>query len=200
MEKGTENPAEGGTLRLAQKTQYPYDGEILIQVLEAPETPVSLQLRIPFWAETPRVCVNKEEAAGNQGIRLLLCKPGLPRGRYRKAQLRVLPEGVGGELRMAGKGSLFYGPLLLCADQHYDDSLIVEHLPCLDPKTAMVEAVCKGEAPGALFKLKWKDGSAALCDLYSAGVSGSAYTTWFPMENLEPLSFSKSNPFRLKRY
>lgn len=193
-------PLEGGTLRLAQKTQYPYDGEILIQVLEAPETLVSLQLRIPFWAEAPRVCVNKEEVAEIKESGYYCVSRVFHAGDTVRLSLGFCLKVWAGELRMAGKGSLFYGPLLLCADQHYDDSLDVEHLPCLDPKTAMVEAVCKGEAPGALFKLKWKDGSAALCDLYSAGVSGSAYTTWFPMENLEPLPFSKSNPFRLKRY
>ncbi|MBO1752119.1 glycoside hydrolase family 127 protein [Actinotalea sp. BY-33] len=40
----------GGTLALRVVTGYPVDGEVHVEVLEAPERPVTLRLRVPQWA------------------------------------------------------------------------------------------------------------------------------------------------------
>ena len=41
----------GGRLSLAVETDYPWDGRVAVRVLEAPEAPVTLSLRVPAWAE-----------------------------------------------------------------------------------------------------------------------------------------------------
>ena len=41
-----------------QRTQYPWDGEVTLTVLEAPSAPVALALRIPAWAGGATVAVN----------------------------------------------------------------------------------------------------------------------------------------------
>lgn len=47
-----------GPVRLQQRTGYPFDGEIVIIVLGAPDEPVSLNLRIPAWTQDAAVHVN----------------------------------------------------------------------------------------------------------------------------------------------
>ena len=42
---------DGGVIRLAQQTDYPWSGGIRIAVTQAPDRPVSIRLRIPGWAE-----------------------------------------------------------------------------------------------------------------------------------------------------
>ncbi|MGD1029837.1 MAG: beta-L-arabinofuranosidase domain-containing protein [Opitutaceae bacterium] len=41
---------DGGRIRLKQETNYPWDGKIRIEVVEAPDRPVALKLRIPGWS------------------------------------------------------------------------------------------------------------------------------------------------------
>ncbi len=47
---------ESGRLRLSMRTEYPWDGLVAIEVLEAPKKECSLRLRIPHWA-TGATCV-----------------------------------------------------------------------------------------------------------------------------------------------
>ncbi|HUT91319.1 MAG TPA: glycoside hydrolase family 127 protein [Thermoguttaceae bacterium] len=53
----TELP-HGTAVRLAQETDYPWDGRVRITVHEAPSTELALMLRIPGWAEQASVTVN----------------------------------------------------------------------------------------------------------------------------------------------
>jgi DUF1680 family protein len=50
----------GSPIRVNQQTKYPWEGTIRIVVEEAPQKELSLFLRIPGWAEDPRVTVNGE--------------------------------------------------------------------------------------------------------------------------------------------
>ena len=51
--------ADGSTVKLAQVTDYPWDGHIKVTLEEiATSRPVSLHFRIPGWAENPVVTVN----------------------------------------------------------------------------------------------------------------------------------------------
>lgn len=50
--------ADGRRVRLEQKTNYPWDGEIRITLRECPSTPVRLKLRIPGWAKSAKLKVH----------------------------------------------------------------------------------------------------------------------------------------------
>jgi hypothetical protein len=41
---------KAGPVRLAIETEYPWDGRVKVEVLEAPEAPWSLSLRVPAWS------------------------------------------------------------------------------------------------------------------------------------------------------
>jgi DUF1680 family protein len=55
-------PGQGAaTVRLAQFTEYPWDGKVRIEFQATPGREFSLKLRIPGWAESPTIRVNGEE-------------------------------------------------------------------------------------------------------------------------------------------
>lgn len=51
-----------GKVKLAQETEYPWNGRIRIKILAAPEKEFTLKLRIPGWTKTARVRVNLRPA------------------------------------------------------------------------------------------------------------------------------------------
>jgi len=53
---------DGNRVRLEQKTNYPWDGEIRITVLECGSVPIRMKLRIPGWAQSARLRVDGEPA------------------------------------------------------------------------------------------------------------------------------------------
>jgi len=42
---------DGGAVRLEVETRYPQDGDVVVRVLEAPDGPWELSLRVPAWAQ-----------------------------------------------------------------------------------------------------------------------------------------------------
>jgi DUF1680 family protein len=50
--------ADGSRIRLEQKTNYPWDGEISITVVDCDPVPVRLKLRIPGWAESGALSID----------------------------------------------------------------------------------------------------------------------------------------------
>ena len=100
---------------------------------------------------------------------------------------------------MAGKASLFCGPLVLCADGYYDGRLNVEQLPALRAESLKLLRVEPSGFAGSTFTLECGGETLTLCDLYTAGSSGSAYTTWLPMTGIAPKPFARSKPFRLQK-
>jgi uncharacterized protein len=61
---------EGGVVRLAVETDYPWDGRVVVRVVESPSEPWSLSLRVPGWCQSASVRVNSGESqAGHGGTR-----------------------------------------------------------------------------------------------------------------------------------
>jgi uncharacterized protein len=52
---------EAGTLKIRQDTNYPWSGDITITIDEAPAVEISINLRVPAWAQTAAVAVNGEQ-------------------------------------------------------------------------------------------------------------------------------------------
>jgi uncharacterized protein len=66
-----------GIVKLAQETEYPWNGRVRIKILAAPEKEFSLKLRIPGWAKDAQVRVNHRAVAA--GI-LPAVEPGFQPG------------------------------------------------------------------------------------------------------------------------
>ncbi len=57
-----EGEIAGGALKLEQQTGYPWDGDVVLRIDEAPEQTFALALRVPGWAEGAMLTVNGEDA------------------------------------------------------------------------------------------------------------------------------------------
>jgi DUF1680 family protein len=53
---------DGAALRLSQKTNYPWDGNVTLTLQAAPATPFTVFLRIPGWSKNAKVLVNGKQA------------------------------------------------------------------------------------------------------------------------------------------
>ncbi len=187
-----------GCLSFTQETQYPYDGTVTLCIEQAPQTELTLKLRIPFWSEQTLLTVNGEPVAAQKGSYAAVTRVFRPGDRLCLTLDMSLHIWVGEE-RLSQLASLYYGPLLLCADAFYDRRLDVEHLPGLDAASLRVTGIEQTPRAGCLFRVSDGKQAMVLCDLYTAGSSGSNYTSWLPMRAPAPVPFTKENPFRLQR-
>jgi DUF1680 family protein len=115
---------EAGSLKLQETTGYPFDGEIQIEVQEAPESDVSLHLRIPGWMEGKGASI----LLNGQPIAHLELKPGVYATITRTWQpgdrlhlsfpmpVRFL-EAHPYILEDQGKTAVTCGPLVYCAEE-----------------------------------------------------------------------------------
>lgn len=60
------NLKEGETAALVQKTDYPWDGKVIVSVKQAPDRAIFINLRIPGWAEGATIRVNGKPIAEPQ--------------------------------------------------------------------------------------------------------------------------------------
>jgi DUF1680 family protein len=54
---------EGGTVRLAVETDYPWDGRVTVTILETPRQPWTLSMRVPGWCRSGTVRYGADGAA-----------------------------------------------------------------------------------------------------------------------------------------
>ncbi len=186
----------GEAFVLTQHTEYPYTGTISFSTEQAPAQGITLKLRIPFWSETTHLKIGEKKVRLNSGS---YADVHVKAGDTFVLDLDMALQAWAGEARMEGKASLFRGPLVLCADAFYDRSLNVLDLPTLDLKTLRLTSIDQAPRAGRLFHLQDCNRAITVCNLYTAGSSGSPYSTWFPTEALAPKPFSKENPFRLQK-
>lgn len=55
---------DGGTLGLRVSTRYPADGQVHVEVVSAPDRPVTLRLRVPHWADGASLSAPRAAGAG----------------------------------------------------------------------------------------------------------------------------------------
>ncbi len=190
----------GNALSLKQTTEYPADGQVLLQIaLTHPES-FPLSLRIPRWSTTTIVCVNGSpvDAPVIPGSYLMLERTwhdGDTVAIQFDFALRVWQGG--GEY--AGKFACYRGPLLFAADTRFGEPNAGE-TPLLDASTLSFtrEGWTGSIAPWVMGRLR--DGSGTelvVCDFSSAGQTGNPYRSWLPGTNLPPAPESTEWPWAL---
>ncbi len=187
-----------GRLILRQETDYPYDGRVTLCFEEAPDRELTIKLRVPFWSERAELSVNGEPPVSCKSGYVDLCRRFRP-GDTVELRFDMSLRAWVGEERLEGKGSLYYGPLVLCEDPHYDRGRDVEALPILDAGSLRLGKIERTKRAGRTFTVGDGTNELVLCDLYTAGATGSPYTTWLPMTGIKPRPFTRENPFRLQR-
>jgi len=191
----------GERVTLEQETDYPRQPEVLVRVrLERPRR-FPLRLRIPHWSAATTVRVNGRPVAARPGSYLALERTWQEGDRIELTLDLRLHFWVG-ERECAGKCAIYRGPLLLAYDPRFNPGLPAEQIPALPASALRPELVAwRGEpSPWVLVRVAGRGGEPVLlCDFASAGAAGTRYQSWLPVQEVEPVPFSKGNPLRSTR-
>ncbi|MHB0960119.1 MAG: beta-L-arabinofuranosidase domain-containing protein [Pirellulaceae bacterium] len=210
---------DGVTVALRQDTRYPLDGTVKIQIQTKEPHEFALRLRIPAWsAKTAVQVVSAQRAAGRKDSRAEEASDQRASGgvstspepgsylvlnrRWTSGDTVELQfdmplryEPGGGE--MAGRMSVYRGPLLLAYDVLLNDNAPPDPVPCTPsdlqqarvsfPASAPDQARIGRFSPWLIVDVPRGDGTVLrLCDFASAGARGSHYVSWLPAEQIAP--------------
>ena len=110
----------GVGLKVAQKTNYPWDGDVEIRVTPAEASEFTFYLRIPGWADRAQVNVNaKSLTAVTPGTYLPIRRRWSP-GDVIQLKVEVVPQIIEANPRVAddsGRVAIQRGPLIYCLEE-----------------------------------------------------------------------------------
>ena len=110
----------GAGLKVAQKTSYPWDGNVDITVTPAEPSEFTFYVRIPGWADHAQVTVNKQaQASANPGQYLPIRRRWSP-GDVIQLRVEVVPQVIAANPRVAddsGRVAIQRGPLIYCLEE-----------------------------------------------------------------------------------
>lgn len=193
----TFSTSEDGDWTLTQKTQYPVQNKVEIEVTPPQNTTTTLNLRIPEWSKETSVKVNGEAVSGVQAGSYLPIKREWKAGDRIELTLDFSIRWITGDENVGLKSSLFVGPLLLTYDQKFN-SFDPGEIPELDSKHLDYTEVPLPECqfkPIRLLQFKGTNGKLLnLCDFATAGAPGTFYESWLPLLNDGPAAFFLKKP------
>ncbi len=110
----------GAGLKIAQKTNYPWDGDVEMTVSPAQASDFTLYLRIPGWSSAAKVTVNGTAVSGAVAGQYLAVKRRWAAGDKVRLQLDMTPQVVTANPRVQdnrGRVAVQRGPLVYCIEQ-----------------------------------------------------------------------------------
>ena len=111
---------DGTGLRVAQKTNYPWDGAVGITVTPAKATEFTLFLRVPGWSDGTQVTVNGQAVSGATPGQYLALKRRWSSGDVVKVEFGMTPQVIEANPRVVddyGRAAVQRGPLVFCLEQ-----------------------------------------------------------------------------------
>src|SRR5207253_1487707 len=111
---------DGTGLKITQKTNYPWDGNVEIVVSPAQASDFTFWLRIPGWSDRPQVTVNGKEFSGAAPGKYLPIRRRWSPGDVIHLQAPMIPQLLAANPRVAddtGRVALQRGPLVYCLEQ-----------------------------------------------------------------------------------
>lgn len=191
---------KGGALaRFDVETDYPRSGRVVIKVGVDQPSKFPLALRIPQWSTATKLTVAGEAQADVKPATYHIIDREWKPGDAVELELDMSPRVWVGEKAVAGRSSLYVGPVLLAYDASLNDNgpddpepidaRSVRILPASDAKGA--------STPMVLAEAKTADGKTIkLCDFATAGADGSRYRTWLRADHVSPTPFSREHSLR----
>lgn len=174
----------GKQVTIIQSGSYPFGSDLKIEVRADEGFEGDIRLRIPFWSEKTNVVRNGEPVEGVTA-RSYLTMEKASSGDVYELTFDMSPHFWQGNMELGGKTSIYLGPILMTADQRFNDGNW-EQLPTLKLSGLVLEnAECPDSiypTPYLLVKASSGENSVVLCDFASAGQTGTQYTTWLPTE------------------
>ena len=187
---------QDGVIRLEQKTRYPADGRIILSIDSCDLTNANLRLRIPAWSKNTSVSINEQYLDPPKPGQYLCINPNWKEGVNIVLDLDMSIHTWIGDGAVAGKVSLYYGPLLLAFDSHYN-TIDVDEIPTMSLKdlSYVSKEVNERFIPLVLFEFKGsEDRNYNLCDFATAGAYGTHYRSWLPVCDAPPAKFYLRHP------
>lgn len=112
---------ENGTgLKVAQKTNYPWDGNVEINVTPAQASDFTLYVRIPGWTDAAQVTVNGKALTGATPGQYLPIRRRWSSGDVVQLKIDVVPQVIEANPRVAddtGRVAIQRGPLIYCLEE-----------------------------------------------------------------------------------
>ncbi|MBQ6620576.1 MAG: glycoside hydrolase family 127 protein [Thermoguttaceae bacterium] len=192
---GTMTTTLGGEpVTVTQKTSYPLDGEIEINIQTKQTKPFTVLVRVPRWAEggTVRTAAGDETLTPGTYWRLSY-NPGSTGAIRLSFPMPLRYES--GDLAFADTMSIYRGPILLAYDQRYNE-FENDAIPAVTPdllEKASVEFPPKDERAelfGAYTPMLRvtipAEKPLVLTDFATAGVLGTVYVSWIPARDILP--------------
>ena len=193
---------DGTTWSFIQKTGYPVNGIVEVEVSPPHAATQALHLRIPEWSQSTKVSVNGapvENVLPGSYLKIeRIWKPGDKVLLELDLRLRALR----GDKHVQFNTSLLRGPILLTFDQKYN-TMDPADMPELDLNSmALVplpvdDSILKDRPLGPIVALATQavDGKrVVLCDFGSAGAYGTLYRSWLPVRNAPLAPFQLQHP------
>ena len=191
----TKTPS-GAPLKLMQETDYPRDGDIVLELGLKNDEPFAIQLRIPSWSSETKVEVDGRSVAVSAPGTYLTLERTWRDGDTIHLSLDMSFHFWAGEREAAGKASIYQGPVLLAYDPRYND-MDPDDVPELDIRNLAYEPIAwDGDLPPwTLLRLKAAGGrDLILCDYASAGAVGTYCRSWLPIAGVRPVPFDRARP------
>ena len=187
---------DGSRLRLEQTTVYPRDGQVRIHVTPSSPGEFSLRFRIPAWSKETSLLLNDERQSGVEaGGYFEIARTWHP-GDVVELELDMSVRTWIGDGAASDKVSLYYGPLLLAFDSHWNSMDTVE-IPPLDYGDLTWQRIQKDGRFSPIVSLRFRSESGEaldLCDFATAGAYGTHYVSWLPVVNAPPAGFELVEP------
>lgn len=179
---------DGTPVALDMKTDYPEDGNIELTVSARSQKPFAVKLRVPPWCNQAAVQVNHKKVRGKTGDDgYLALRRNWRDGDKIELHLDVRQRIVSGSHKDEGKLAVFYGPLVLAADQDASGGQSAYITRIADPAKLVVTPEPAPSTidpwPGArIFAVA--DGGTnlpfRLVPFADAGETGGDYQIWLP--------------------
>jgi len=135
----------GAGLKVAQKTNYPWDGAVELDVTPEQASQFTFYVRIPEWAAGARVAVNGQPVSGVKAGQYLPIERRWAPGDKIRLRFDMTPQVIVANPRLAddsGRAAIERGPLVYC----------VEHMDQPGVASLYDIAMVVGRAPGNEFR------------------------------------------------
>ena len=110
----------GVGLKVVQKTNYPWDGNVEITVTPAEPSEFTFYLRVPGWADQAQVAVNAKSLTGAKAGTYLPIRRRWSPGDTIQLRVEVMPQVIEANPRVAddtGRVAIQRGPLIYCLEE-----------------------------------------------------------------------------------
>ena len=126
----------GVGLKVSQKTNYPWDGEVEIKVTPAEASEFTFFVRIPGWTDRAQVDVNGKTVAGATPGQYLPIRRRWNAGDSIRIKMNVVPQAIEANPRVAddsGRVAIQRGPLIYCLEEIDQPSGVLLSDVAVDP-------------------------------------------------------------------